>query len=217
MTDSFRTCLKDPIDEIFAAANYLNAAVTAHLEGKFQDADELIRRADIPAIAVWTDSLWGRGGPWTKPLPVDNPLPFLPRDQRVKARMPSADQKRALLVRDGYHCRFCGIPLVRKETISIIQKAYPASLRWGRQAAAQHAGLQALWLQYDHVLPHARGGTNDLSNMIITCAPCNFGRTDLTLEEAGLSDPRLRAPIQSAWEGLERFRKAPKKGALQNE
>ena len=61
-------------------------------------------------------------------------------------------------------------------------------------------------LHYDHLLPHARGGTNDFENMLVTCAPCNCGRDNLTLEEVGLSDPRLREPVRSAWDGLERFR-----------
>src|ERR1700755_1995904 len=38
-----------------------------------------------------------------------------------------------------------------------------------------------------------RGG-NELENIVITCAPCNNGRSNLTLAEAGLADPRLRAP-----------------------
>jgi hypothetical protein len=40
---------------------------------------------------------------------------------------------------------------------------------------------------------------------VVTCAPCNYARVDCTLEEAMLSDPRERQPIQSLWDGLERF------------
>lgn len=63
-----------------------------------------------------------------------------------------------------------------------------------------------MWLQYDHLLPHARGGDNNLDNIVITCAPCNFGRMNWTLEEVGLIDPRTRQPVHSAWTGLEHFR-----------
>jgi 5-methylcytosine-specific restriction endonuclease McrA len=63
-----------------------------------------------------------------------------------------------------------------------------------------------MWAQYDHILPHSRGGTSELSNMVVTCAPCNFGRMEFTLAEVGLADPRDRAPIRSSWDGLERFR-----------
>jgi len=200
-----RTCLRDPIPEIFGAAQYLDAAVSAHLKGERAAAEELIRLADIPAIADWSESLWGAGGPWTRPLANEHSPPFVPKEERPSARMPSKADMTFLLERDGFHCRFCGIPLVRAEVRSTIREVYPDALRWGVRNADQHAGLQAMWLQFDHLLPHARGGTNDLNNLIVTCAPCNNGRSNLTLEEAGLSDPRLREPVRSGWDGLERF------------
>ena len=122
--------------------------------------------------------------------------------------MPPRVELAALIRRDGFHCRFCGIPVVRREIRSLIRKAYPEALRWGdaNRNAEQHAGLQAMWLTYDHVLPYSRGGTSDLDNMVVACQPCNCGRTELTLEEAGLADPRAREPVRSLWDGLERFR-----------
>lgn len=87
----------------------------------------------------------------------------------------------------------------------LMNKAYPEALRWGIRNAQQHAALQAMWLQYGHLIPHARGGTNEHHNMIVTCAPCNNGRCNLTVEEAGLLDPSLREPVHSAWDGLERW------------
>ena len=200
-----RTCLRDPIPDIFEAARHLDAAVSAHLAGQRELADELIRLADGPAITEWAESLWGSGGPWSRPLFPENPKTSVPKDQRVKARMPTKAVKIALLARDGFQCRFCGIPLVRKETRALIRDAYPAALRWGDRNAEQHAAFQAMWLQYDHLLPHAKGGTNELSNMVATCAPCNYGRWHLTLEQVGLTNPLLRDPIRSTWDGLERF------------
>jgi 5-methylcytosine-specific restriction endonuclease McrA len=200
-----RTCLRDPIPEIHEAARHLDAAATAHLAGRQAEADELIRLADDPFISEWSESLWGSGGPWTRPLPVDNPMPFVPKSERLKFRMPPQEQKRSLLARDGFHCRFCGIPLIRAETRLLIRRFYPEALRWGDRNIDQHAGFQAMWLQYDHLLPHARGGTNEIGNMLVTCAPCNNGRSNLTLEEVGLADPWLRLPVQSAWDGLERI------------
>jgi hypothetical protein len=44
-----RRCLREPILEIAEAAEYLNEAVSAHLKGRRDLADELIRRADMPA------------------------------------------------------------------------------------------------------------------------------------------------------------------------
>ncbi len=46
MAAEFRTCLLDPVPEIFDAARYLDAAVSAHLRCKPKMAEELIRLAD---------------------------------------------------------------------------------------------------------------------------------------------------------------------------
>jgi 5-methylcytosine-specific restriction endonuclease McrA len=59
-----------------------------------------------------------------------------------------------------------------------------------------------MWLQFDHLLPHQRGGDSSAESVVITCAPCNFGRMDRTLEEVGLDDPRLRPVDPVAWNGL---------------
>ena len=113
MDSSLRTCLLDPIPELYEAARLLDEAVTAHLAGDYARADRLIRAADLPVITEWSESLWGPGGPFSRPLPVANPLPTLPREQRVQQRMPGIAVLRQLIERDGFHCRFCGIPVIR--------------------------------------------------------------------------------------------------------
>lgn len=35
----------------------------------------------------------------------------------------------------------------------------------------------------DHVIPLSRGGTNDLSNILPSCSPCNIDKSDMTLDE----------------------------------
>jgi 5-methylcytosine-specific restriction endonuclease McrA len=62
-----------------------------------------------------------------------------------------------------------------------------------------------MWMQFDHVVPHSRGGDNSLENVIVTCAPCNFGRMERTLEEVGLIDPRTLSFLATPWDGLERL------------
>ena len=206
MTSSLRTCLREPIPEIGEAARLLESAVQAHLCGNPKLAHELIRRADLPPIQDWTESLWGSNSPYVQYRPIETAPPSIPKEQRVKLRMPTTAEKNALHQRDGFHCRFCGIPLIRKEIREHIKKAYPEALSWGSKNPEQHAAFQAMWLQYDHLLPHARGGDNNLDNMVITCAPCNFGRMNWTLDEVGLIDPTTRQPVRSAWTGLEEFR-----------
>ncbi len=201
-----RRCLMKPISVIFEAARILDSAVDAHLAGEKVRAGRLIMEADIRAIADWTEALWGGPKPDIHRVrKVDNAPPILPNEKRIEARMPSAAERRKLIERDGWNCRFCGIPVIDTLVRKAVREAYPKALRWGRKNVEQHAAFQCMWLQYDHILPHSRGGDNSLENIVITCAPCNFGRAEYTLEEVGLIDPRTLPVCSSAWDGLERF------------
>ena len=104
----YRNCLRDPIPEITAAAQDLDNAVSAHLNGDFRLAEELFRRADMPVIREWTESIWGAKSPYVKHYVVENAPPNMPKNQRISVRMPSLMQQQELHKRDGYHCRFCG-------------------------------------------------------------------------------------------------------------
>lgn len=204
-----RLYFREPIPEIADAARYLDAAVSAHLQGNSKLAEELIRLADNPAIWEWTDSIWGKKSPYVQFRTTPDAPQDISKENRVKERMPTTSEKNQLLLRDGYHCRFCGMPVIRREIREFIKKIYPEALQWGKQNIDQHAAFQAMWVQYDHILPHARGGNNDLDNMVITCSACNYGRMQYTLEEVGLVDPRTREPIRSTWDGLERIFRLP--------
>lgn len=203
--NELRYCLRLPIPEIYDAARFLDAAVSAHTQGRRDLADELFRLANNKTVWDWTDSVWGKSSPHVQYRQIPNAPPTLPKDQRVKVRMPTTEEKSRIHARDGFHCRFCGIPVIRREVRQKIAALYPDSVPWGNTNDTQHAGFQAMWAQYDHVLPHARGGNNDFENVVLTCAACNFGRMSYTLEEVGLYDPRQREPYRSSWDGLERF------------
>ena len=154
-----RLCLRPAIPEIQLAATYLDNAVSAHLAGNTQQAEDLIRAANIVAIRDWVESLWGKAYLQVRVIP-DAP-PVLSKEQREKLRMPTSAERRLLHARDGFHCRFCGIPLVRAEIRNLLRKLYPNALPWPNGNKEQHPAFQAMWAQYDHVLPHARGGGND--------------------------------------------------------
>lgn len=200
-----RLCLSEPTPQITEAARYLEEATVAHLNGDAPLAEALIRKADIPEIRRWLKPIWADSRVHLRVTAPQEQL-SLSRELRSKARMPSASIKALIHQRDGYNCRFCGMPVVRRETRTRIRALYPAALSWGSKEAEQHAAFQAMWAQYDHVMPHARGGTNELENLVLTCAACNFGRAGYTLEEVAVTDPRIRAPAPTSWDGLERFR-----------
>jgi hypothetical protein len=88
-----RLCLRAPIPELSDAARYLDAAVSAHLAGRTDLADSLIRLADMPVIREWTESLWGTASPHIQYRAVADSPPSLPRDQRIKVRMPTGGVK----------------------------------------------------------------------------------------------------------------------------
>jgi len=181
----------------------LRQAANAHLLGLTKETEQLLRESNSAVVRQWLDSIWGKSSAYVHVRSVCDAPGNLPKTEREGARMPSSQDKRLLLKRDGFHCRFCGLPLIRQEVRSYLHRYYPDALPWGRTNISQHATFQALWVQYDHVLPHARGGSNDLQNMVIACAACNFGRMNYTLEEVGIADPRLYSPFESDWNGLE--------------
>jgi HNH endonuclease len=209
-----RVCLRIAINEIAVAADYLNDAVTAHILGNGSLAEDLIKAASIVAIREWVESLWGKSSPYVQYRHVPEAPAAISRAQRQRLRMPTSAEKRTLHMRDGYHCRFCGIPVIRAEIRNLLRKLYPDALPWPNTNKAQHPAFQAMWAQYDHVIPQARGGGNDLENIIVTCAPCNFARMNYTLEEVGLADPRTREPIRSTWDGLERLQQLTDKPCI---
>jgi 5-methylcytosine-specific restriction endonuclease McrA len=206
-----RRCMREPIPAIFEVAALLGQAADAHLAGDAALAEALIKAADLPEVRAWTNSLWGgaKDNPdqasfHRRRVVADGP-PHVPKADRIPARMPNAAQQAVLIARDGRNCAFCGIPLIRAEVRRAFTRAYPDAAYWGRTTSTCHAAFQCLWLQFDHVLPHSRGGDNSLENFILTCAGCNYGRMSSTLAEVGLLDPRDRVIERTSWDGLERI------------
>ena len=92
-----RSCFREPIPEIAIAAQYLDAAVTAHLKGKHEQAATLIKRSDMPIIRDWTESIWGKNSPYVSSGGFSGAAPVLTKEQRVAARMPNALEKKKLM------------------------------------------------------------------------------------------------------------------------
>jgi hypothetical protein len=204
-----RRCFREPIPEIHDVVRFLDAAVSAHLAGEQKMASRLIMLADMAVIREWLDSVWGAKSPYTLYRPIVDAPPFVGKHGKASTRMPDTTIKRQLIERDGYHCRLCGIPVIREEVRKYLRMRYPEALRWGARNVDQHAGFQVLWLQYDHVLPHARGGSSSLENMVVACAACNYGRMQYTLEEVGFAPIVSLKPVRSSWDGLERVLSRP--------
>ena len=204
-----RPCLLAPIAELFEAADLLDAAAAAHIEGRTDDASKLIRQAGKKEIFDWCEELWG---PNKKQRSVhryrtDPEKPPEVTEEKCAPKHIEPAVKREVIDRDGYICRFCGIPVICQEARSVLHKAYPDVLRWGPELgnAEKHTAFQAMELNVDHIDPRSLGGENTADNLVVACAPCNCGRGNHTLAEVGLMDPRERSQVEHPWACLEKW------------
>jgi hypothetical protein len=206
-----RPCLREPIPEILEAAALLDEAANAHLAGQSALASRAIRRADIPCIRDWIESLWGKRALYPDKVhylrirEVAGLAAKLPREARVVARQPDKITGLAVIERFGWNCAYCSIPLISRAARNALRLAYPDCLKWGPTNDHKHNAFMCMDNEFDHVIPHSRGGTNELSNLVPSCAPCNCGKEDWTLEQLGLIDPRFKGIQKSDWDGLIRL------------
>ena len=202
-----RRCIKEPIPEIFAAWDAMSAAVDEHLKGNRAGAEELFRQADLPAVWNWLNSSWIDVKRNVVEMNPPGDTKAIPKSERDPDRNIAQNIRAAVLERDGYRCRYCGIPVVHADIRKIAAKLYPESVVWdSRDPKKQHAGFQCLWLQFDHVEPHSHGGKSSIENVVISCALCNFGKDRFPLRQLHVEDPRLREPEHIGYDGLERLR-----------
>lgn len=68
-----RECLVPPPPTVLLAGERLQVATRLHLNGDRVGAAKAIVDADLPDCRMWADSLWGKGGPWTRPRLPDQP------------------------------------------------------------------------------------------------------------------------------------------------
>jgi len=202
-----RRFIKEPIPEVHLAIRALIDAADAYIEGDFISAAAKFREANCPITWEWLNNAWM--GPH-KNIVFLNPegdSHVIPKSERDPDRLIKASVRREVLERDGYRCRYCGLPVVHADIRKIAHRLYPSEVPWNsRVSAEQHSGFQVSWLQYDHVEPHSHGGKSTLDNVVISCALCNYGKDRFTLRQLDIEDPRLRPPIPSDFDGLERMR-----------
>lgn len=197
-----RQCFLPPIPELALAADWLSRAVDAAVMGQDEEAKRWIAKADMPELGEFAQRITGKVDPaihWQSRMPSEVVA------DRVKQRMPPASVEYGIYQRDGWRCRFCEIRIISPRARKRLEALYPTVARWGRFDRDKHYALSALNASLDHILPHSRGGTNEESNLVAACGMCQFGRGYWTLEEVGFTDPRDRAPIVDAWDGLTRL------------
>lgn len=200
-----RRCFLTPILEIDVATDLIDAAANEFVKENREQAEELIAEADLPEICEFVQRIIG---PNDHEIHRPREVPDAPEAavHRAKERMPSTRIERMVFERDGWRCRFCGIRIVAKQAIKVLDRVFPNVVRWSQtRDAGKHCAFRALCCSLDHLVPHSRGGDNALDNLVAACSPCQFGRNQWTIEEVGISDPRLRQPVVDSWDGLMRI------------
>ncbi len=201
-----RRCLREPVPDLYVCLAHLENAASALLNGDLKQAEAEICAADSQAAHDWIDSMWGKRVRWPEQVHYkrvrqvsDLPVRTGEKDGKIpkEIRIEAVD-------RDGFICRYCQLPVIPKEVRERFRKELPEAARWGRRNVQQHCGFQALWLQFDHVLPASMGGKATLDNIVVSCAGCNYCKEGYHLQELGLMDPRQRPPVASDWDGLVR-------------
>ncbi len=122
----------------------------------------------------------------------------------IKGRRSISDRLvRAMVERDGHHCRYCELPVVTAANRRVLHEVAPGLFPWGARDAERHPTLLLLWATPDHVVPRSSGGSDDLDNLVTACFICQFSKFNFSLSALQLDDPRDRNPVQDHWDGLD--------------
>ena len=110
-----------------------------------------------------------------------------------------------VFVRDGFTDRYFGDRLVFPGTLRalaiLLTEAFPYHPNW--KQSSTHPAFYELYPTIDHVIPVARGGADDESNVVTTSMLRNSSKANWLLEE--LRWPVDRAAIVPGWDGLLRW------------
>lgn len=115
----------------------------------------------------------------------------------------SMQVKRRVWERDNYTCRYCQLPTIPDNVrVALCGVVGNNVVPWGDTNSSRHGVALVARTEYDHVHPATLGGTDDESNLVTSCAACNYGKDRYTIDELGLDDPRKRATSTTEWDGL---------------
>lgn len=116
---------------------------------------------------------------------IQRDYPFTPRSMVV--RKFHYTRYTRVFVRDGFIDRYSGekllFPPVLRVLSHVLPDAFPYHKNW--KADSSHRAYWDLGATVDHLVPVARGGTNDESNLVTTSMARNAAKMHWTLEELG--------------------------------
>ena len=213
---ALRECFLAPIAELDEAAGFLDQAANGLLAGDLALARKMLTQADMPAVRAYAASVMGRVNVDIHRYRAIEGIPAaVAFPGRARTRKPKPSDEMVVFARDGYRCRYCGCRVVLSRARTVIMQAVPDVLHWGAADKDKHAAFYALTAVADHLVPHSRGGTSELENLVTTCQSCNYGKGDWLIEQVGLTDPRTRSPVCDGWDGLTRIVTNPGRASTQ--
>ncbi len=127
--------------------------------------------------------------------------PFQSPHQNQQRTAISNLKKLDVFYRDSFKCRYCGKETIFAGTLMVISRFIPEEFpyhphwKWN----ATHPAFWELASSCDHILPKARGGGDEINNLVTSCYQCNSIKSNWTLEELRW---KLLEPSTSEWDGL---------------
>ena len=131
---------------------------------------------------------------------LENEYPFAPQPPGAHKYGPR-DATR-IFIRDGFIDRYSGQRLVFPPVMRVISMALPDAFPYHSnwKASATHPAYYELTATVDHLVPAARGGSDESSNLMTTSMARNSAKLDWSLEHLGWS---LHPPgAFRDWDGL---------------
>lgn len=126
---------------------------------------------------------------------------FIPPQFQTKREGISQSLQLDIFFRDRFTCRYCGKLTIFIGTLRIMSLMMPDEFpyhpnwKWERT----HPAYWELTASCDHLLPVARGGGNDIENLVTACYMCNSIKANWTLQELRWELKEINNPT---WDGL---------------
>lgn len=177
-------------------------AVQLFANGQRQACIDVLETIDTRTITDWYIEHGQQSGLYrNRGINVQLAAP-LPIEDRFPVRSPAKLQN-AVFERDGYRCRYCGNKLISQDVLKTFAKVLNSpSFTKGTTNLTSHAIIHIAWPVADHVIPWSRGGETSIDNLVASCASCNYGKADYTIEQIGIINPFNRPPLVDNWDGL---------------
>jgi hypothetical protein len=107
-----------------------------------------------------------------------------------------------VFARDGFTDRYFGTRLIFPGTLRMLSVLLPTEFPYhpNWKQSETHPAFWELYPTIDHVIPIARGGADNETNVVTTSMLRNAAKSNWLLEELGW--PTERAPVAKNWDGL---------------